>query len=106
MAHHSSNHDEIMNEAFLEDAKDFMEKLREKDDELLKTLSNLGATHNFPDGKLTPHDDGEIKFAIGYYKGNVVINFNTPVVWLGMLPEQAKQLAELLLRYADGMLKK
>lgn len=39
----------------------------------------LGATGEFPEGKLTEVDEGELKFAVGYMKGKVVIDFGTPV---------------------------
>ena len=35
----------------------------------------LGPTDIFPDGKLTPQDEGEIHFAIGKKDGCVVLSF-------------------------------
>ena len=60
----------------------------------------LGCTGNFPHGKLNGSDEGGIRFAIGEDGGNVVINFGTPVAWLGMPPEQAVALAEMLIAKA------
>jgi hypothetical protein len=60
----------------------------------------LGATGGFPDGKLNGADEGGLRFAIGEEGGNVVINFGKPVAWLGMPPEQAVAMAELLIRKA------
>jgi hypothetical protein len=54
----------------------------------------LGATGEFPQGKLDPSDEGEIKIAIGATDGKVVINFGTQVTWIGFDPQQARQLAE------------
>lgn len=60
----------------------------------------LGATGEFPHGKLNGSDEGGIRFAIGEDGGNVVINFGTPVAWLGMPPEQAVTLALALIAKA------
>jgi hypothetical protein len=35
-------------------------------------------------------------FAVGSHEGKVVIEFGTPVAWLGMTPDQALQLAKTL----------
>lgn len=50
----------------------------------------LGATGNFPDGKLTSNDEGEIALGVTAYHGKVIVNFGKPVVSLGMSPEQAR----------------
>lgn len=60
----------------------------------------LGGTGDFPQGKLNGSDEGGISFAVGEDGGNVVINFGTPVAWLGMPPQQAVALAELLIAKA------
>ena len=60
----------------------------------------LGPTGRFPGGKLTENDEGEIAFAVGVMKGEVVVNFGGPVASLGMSPEEAEQLAILLIRRA------
>ena len=60
----------------------------------------IGATGQHTQGKLTPHDEGGIQFAVGSKDRKVVINFGTPVAWLGMPPEQAVELAQLLISHA------
>ena len=60
----------------------------------------FGRTGDFPHGKLNGSDEGGIRFALGEDGGNVVINFGTPVAWLGMPPEQAVALAEMLIAKA------
>ncbi len=70
------------------------------DPELADRLG-LGATGEFPEGKLTEVDEGELKFAVGYVEGKVVIDFGTPVSWVGMHPHQAKELARLILKHAN-----
>ena len=65
----------------------------------------LGATGEHPRGKLTPDDEGAIAFAIGDQDGKVVIKFGTPVAWMGMTPEEAVTLAELLIKRARAVSK-
>ena len=61
----------------------------------------LGPTGRFPDGKATPKDEGEIKLSIGRTSdGNVILDFGIKVAWVGMMPQQARELAEQLLQSA------
>lgn len=62
--------------------------------------NDLGATGKFPDGKLTDNDEGQIKMAVGTHKGQVILNFGTPVSWIGFTPREARQLAELLRQHS------
>ena len=72
-------------------------------DELMsdQLKKQLGATGKFPGGKLVPHDEGEIAFAVTHKSGKVIIEFGTEVHWVGMTPDQAKGLAESLIKHAD-----
>lgn len=65
----------------------------------------LGPTGQFPDGTLGPDDEGELQFALGHDKqrGNVVIQFNTPVSWLAFSPDEARQLAASLINHARAL---
>ena len=65
----------------------------------------IGATGTHPAGKLTPHDEGAIQFAIGVKDGKVCIDFGTPVKWLGMEPGQALELASSLIQHARNAAK-
>lgn len=56
----------------------------------------LGATNRFPQGKLTPKDEGEIVFAVGVKDNKVVLDFGKATAWIGFEPEQALQIAEIL----------
>ena len=62
----------------------------------------LGATGQYPEGKLNPDDEGEIAFAIGADKPNkkVLIDFGKPVAWIAMTPDQATQFARILIEKA------
>jgi len=68
--------------------------------DLLNTTGFRGAIGAFPDGKLTPQDEGNIQFAIGEQDGKVVIDFGTSVHWLGMTPQQAADFASAVLKRA------
>lgn len=68
--------------------------------ELLNTTGFRGATDHFPAGKLNKTDEGGIQFAIGEQHGKVVIDFGTPVHWLGMTPQEAADFASALLKRA------
>ena len=66
----------------------------------------LGATGKFPEGKLGADDEGEIQFAIGEQNGLVAIDFGKPVQWIAMKPQQAADLASLLLSRARKVARK
>jgi hypothetical protein len=56
----------------------------------------LGATGEFPEGRLDECDEGELKIAVGAKDSNVIINFGKPVAWLALDAKRARSLAELL----------
>lgn len=89
MSHHSSEVDEEMRKRFSAALKDVAEP--------------LGKTGEHPRGRLTPTDEGGIKIAVGSKNGAVVIDFGTPVVWIGFSPAEARQVAESLLKHADSI---
>lgn len=84
MHHESNESDEI---------RKLMEKARQE--------NKFGPTGNFPDGKLTSNDEGEINFGVAVYKGKVIVNFGKPIASLGLSPEEARDLALLLRRRAN-----
>ena len=63
-------------------------------------MSKLGATGDFPEGKIVPHDEGGLQFAIGHYKGKVTLDFGKAVKWIALGPEDARNLAEILKKQA------
>lgn len=76
------------------------EELTRSITEQQKKLYELGATGEFPDGKLTEDDEGSINFAIGIKDGKVCLDFGTPSRWIAMKPEDALKLAETLIEKA------
>lgn len=87
MSHHSQ-----------EDQDQLADQLRE-----LRTV--VGETGDFPEGKLTDHDEGGIVFALGVVEGKIILHFGKSVAWVGMNPAQAKELAGLLEHRAEQALK-
>lgn len=63
---------------------------------------NLGATGQFPYGKLNPNDEGELRLAVAGDRRTetVYIEFGKPVHSIGMRPEEAEAFAETLLKQA------
>ncbi len=70
--------------------------------ELLAAMKEgLGATGTFPLGKLTESDEGEIAFRVAHRSGKVILDLGPkPVAWIGLTPEQADALADILRQHA------
>ena len=94
--HHSSEMDPQMTERLKEM---FGEETIE--DVAAGKIEKLGATGRFPEGKLTDQDEGEIMFRIGHLNGKVVLDFGQQVAWVGMSPDQAKDLARMLMKHTN-----
>jgi hypothetical protein len=60
------------------------------------------ALGEFPDGKLSPDDEGAIAMAVAHVSGRVKLSFGKPVAWLGLRPEEAVELAQLLIDHAKA----
>ena len=88
MSHHGSDRDPA-----LEAMAEFKKVLEQPDTE-------FGKTGLYPAGVLSDTDEGGIQFGVSNYAGKVVLNFATPVTWLGMDPQQATGLANSLLKQA------
>lgn len=67
----------------------------------MSKFHRLGATRNFPRGKISADDEGGLRFAVRPWRGEVRIDFGTEVSWLAMPPGAARQLATVLLKVAD-----
>lgn len=96
MSHHGKNPFEPEKD----DDKPQFQSRRDLTRSLLDNTGFIGALGEHPKGKLTKDDEGAILFAIGEHDGKVVIDFGTPVHWLGMTPQEAAEFASTLLRKA------
>jgi len=62
----------------------------------------LGGVGTFSDGKLNEEDEGDVRLALtSSGDGLVRIDFGKPVAWLALPSEQARQLANTLLKHAN-----
>ncbi len=59
-----------------------------------------GPIGSYPDGLLTKQDEGSLQFAVGEAADRVIIDFGSPVVWVGMTAQQAMDLAASLMSQA------
>jgi hypothetical protein len=60
-----------------------------------------GATGEFPDGKITEDDEGELEFSVGpLANGLVGVKFGKPVAWMALPPDTAIELATMLVESA------
>src|SRR5687768_3107867 len=82
----------------------------EEQSELLKRFQEERdgkAQREFPEGRLSGDDDGSLTFKIGAdaEKGVVAIEYSKPTVWVAMPPQQAVELAQLLIKHARSISK-
>jgi hypothetical protein len=78
-----------------EELRDIRGRLRS---EMERLGTRLGATGEFPEGKLCPQDEGEIRFAVAAdpLSRKILVDFGKPVHSLGLTTEQADGLIDLL----------
>lgn len=61
----------------------------------------IGGTGKYPDGKLGPDDEGELKIMATVTEGVLRFDFNKEVAMLGFDPSSARQVAERLILFAE-----
>lgn len=69
--------------------------------EVLRKELGLGATGNYPDGKISEDDEGELKFAVLTRCSNVMIVFGKPVGWIELSKGKAKELVIGLIKQIE-----
>lgn len=76
--------------------------------DLFRKQQNGEARRAWPNGRVAAEDDGQLAFAIGADrdKGIVFVDFGKDVSWIGLPPEQAVALAELLIANAKKVSEK
>ena len=77
----------------------FVERLAEK----AGPDAKLGASGEFPDGKIGVNDEGQLTFALAANRktGCVHIDFGTPVAWMALPPSLARTMSAGLLEQAN-----
>lgn len=54
----------------------------------------------YPNGRLNANDAGGIAMSVGVEEGRVRLDFAKPVAWIGLTPDEAVGLAEILVKHA------
>ena len=67
----------------------------------LFSTKKIGATNEYPEGKLSGDDEGELVLAVSEFRGTVRIDFGKEVGWFALPPEAAKEFAELIIKRAE-----
>jgi hypothetical protein len=62
----------------------------------------LGATGEFPEGQISPDDEGELSYRLSAGPGIVKLEFGKPITWVAFPPEEAMALSVLLAKYAGA----
>ena len=70
-----------------------------------KRKQKVGATGDFPRGKLNENDEGGLAVGIADQDGTVIINFGKPIAWLGLSAQEACDFAGLIVRHAKKVAK-
>lgn len=71
---------------------------KERADEMSAAMKQIFG--EFPDGKLSPNDEGALALIVGEENGRVVIRFPKPVQWIGFTADQAIDIAQSLITQA------
>ena len=71
----------------------------------MSDMPKIGPTGEYPDGKIDDSDEGAIEIAIAAdpEKGLVAVAFGSPVAWLALPPENARQFGESLIKRANEL---
>lgn len=79
-----------------------MDELAKVKEDLRREQLGLGATGQYPNGKLCDQDEGEIKISIAadLKNGIVLIDFGKPAASIGFTPKQAHDIANMLIEEA------
>jgi hypothetical protein len=65
-------------------------------------MVKIGATGEFPDGKLDEDDEGALRMRIGNDGKSVRLDFGEPIAWLAFGPDDAMMFATLLISHAES----
>ena len=64
------------------------------------------AKREWSDGRINGSDDGDLAFMVGHTENELVmVDFGKPVEWVAMPPQQAIELAQLLIKHARAIAK-
>lgn len=58
----------------------------------------IGATGDFPNGKLNDDDEGELTMGVGVSDGRIIVQFGKPIRWMGFNVKGAEDLIASLIQ--------
>lgn len=58
-------------------------------------------SEQYPDGKISEDDRGQIDMIVRVWRGRVRLDFSASLGWIGLLPSDARELAAKLIQVAD-----
>ena len=109
MSHHASpDQDPRSNDLAAAFGKSLKEKVGPALDKLLEAeakAEGFGSTGEFPRGKISTRDEGELKMGVTSDRktGTIILNFGKPVEWVGFCPAEARMMSRLLLKHANTL---
>jgi hypothetical protein len=83
---------------------DLAEKIERAIERWLVSKSlKLGPTGKYPEGTLSPGDEGALRLGVTHdSNGNTIVNFGTELSWFGMPQPQALKFGQLILKHAGA----
>ena len=104
-------HSNEIDEQMIRQMAAFEKRMRKGDDDVLRNLvaerpavnQAIDPTGEFPGGKLTEDDRGEVAIAVGVSEGKVVVDFGTNVTWIAMDRVDAHNLGRRLVKLAKKL---
>jgi hypothetical protein len=63
----------------------------------------LGATGEFPRGKIHETDQGALNIKISQFRETVHVDFGKPTAWVAFEPDQALAFAALIVKHAMAL---
>jgi hypothetical protein len=75
---------------------DFLDDFRRKFG--FKRGSGKGSPRSWPNGRMDATDDGAFQMGVSVVKGRVVMCFDRPMDWVAMTPQEASDLADVLVQ--------
>lgn len=64
-------------------------------------MTKFGSTGDFPRGKFSQDDEGQLTLGVGVKDRTLIIDFGKPVAWVGLDYFSAVQFAQTILRRAE-----
>lgn len=103
MAHHGSGPPDAFGKA-VTPSPELEKAIHQMEADQASAGKPLGATGQFPGGKLNTDDEGELRLAIGDVDGKVLLDFGKPIHWIAFDPDQALEIARTLVKHAGEAL--